>query len=173
MMFGEEDVFNSQPRQFYAIARKPNTLLYSIKKKVYNNVFQTYYPHTALVFRDWFNTKMKWVSERVDREVKKGEKSAEEQNETPITKREMLRRLEKPKDFTNFLSVTSVNRKKKHRDYSDDERAKNHKLKLKSSLKIKFPLNLLPTIDNDSVASNRYQKLRLEHVIIFLFENSH
>jgi len=170
MMFGEEDIFNSQPRQFYAVARKPNTFLYSIKKKVYNDVFQTYYPHTALIFRDWFNAKMKFISERVDREIKKAEKIAEEQNEAPMTKREMLKRLEKPKNFTNFLSVNyaPVNRKKKSRDCSDDERAKNHKLKLKSSLNMKFPLSLFPTVNHDSVASGHYQKLRFEHVRIFL-----
>jgi len=33
-MFGEEEIFNPQPRSFYAISRHPNTFLYVLKKKV-------------------------------------------------------------------------------------------------------------------------------------------
>jgi len=41
-MFGEEEIFNPRPRSFYAIARHPNTFLYTLKKKVkvYSSQFE-------------------------------------------------------------------------------------------------------------------------------------
>ena len=163
-MFGEVDIFNNQPRQFYAISRKANTFLYSMKKKVYYDVFHTYYYHIALVFKDWFNTKMRWISERIDQVV-------EDKGNYSMTKREILQRLEKPKNFTNLLSPNFSSVKKKSKDLDIDEKLKNTQLKLKSSLNMKFPLSFFPDINNDSVATSRYQKLRFEHVHDFLFHN--
>jgi len=166
-MFGEVDIFNAQPRQFYAVSRRPNTFLYTIKKKAYFDVFHTYYYHIALVFKDWFNAKMRWLSERIDQEVKKFERVGDENVDIPITKREMLQRLEKPKNFTNLLSINFSTRKKKPKELDDDERLKNQQLKLKSSLNMKFPLSFFPSISNDALATSHYQKLRNEHVKYF------
>jgi len=76
----------------------------------------------------------------------------------------MLQRLEKPKNFTNLLSINFSSRKKKPKELDDDERLKNQQLKLKSSLNMKFPLSFFPSISNDALATTHCQKLRNEHI---------
>lgn len=93
------------------------------------------------------------------------ERLAVEENESPLSKREKLKRLEKPREYEDSSSPREVVPiKVTPRNLSEEERVKYHKIKTKSSLGMKYPISLCPAPNLDSVATSRYQKLRTQHV---------
>ena len=117
------------------------------------------------MFKDWVGAKERWLKNRVEMEARITERLALEETEAPLTKREKLKRLEKPKEYEESSSPKElIPIKATPRDLSEEERIKYHKLKKKSSLGLKYPISLCPAPNIDSIATSRYDKLRSEHV---------
>ena len=117
------------------------------------------------MFKDWIRAKQRWLKNRVDMEARICERLAKEEIEAPLSKREKLKRLEKPREYEDSLSPREVVPIKVTPRYlSQEERIKHHKLKSKSSLGLKYPISLCPVPNIDSIATSRYQKLRTQHV---------
>jgi len=70
-IFGEDEILKKMNKRIYsAKACQPHTFVYVIKKNIFNQIFETYFPEVIETLKDWMELKYKWREQRIKKEQK-------------------------------------------------------------------------------------------------------